>query len=88
VIIEIIGWIGTVLVVTAYLLVSSERLKPKAVSYNLLNLFGAVFIGLNVFVNQAYPALGLQIVWGGVAIISMFKNIPKSSIKRWIAERL
>ena len=64
-IIEIIGWIGTVLVVLAYFLASSERLKPSANSYNLLNFFGAIFIGVNVFINQAWPALGLQIVWGG-----------------------
>lgn len=87
-IIEIIGWIGTVLVVTAYFLVSSERLKPKAVSYILMNLFGAIFIGVNVFVNQAWPALGLQIVWGAVAIISLLKNIRTTTIKQWIVGRL
>ena len=73
-IIEIIGWIGTFLILTAYLLVSTERLKPKATAYILMNLFGAIFIGVNVFDNQAWPALALQIVWGAVAIISLTKS--------------
>ena len=78
-IVEIIGWAGTFLVVLAYLLVNSERLKPKDSSYIFMNLFGAIFIGVNVFVNQAWPALGLQIVWGGVAIISLLKNFRPSA---------
>jgi hypothetical protein len=72
---EIIGWVGTVLVLVAYYLITSERLGPKSKAYNLMNLFGALFIGLNVYINHAWPALGLQIVWGGVAIISLFKNL-------------
>ena len=76
-IVEIVGWIGTILVVVAYFLVSTERIKPKAVSYNLMNLFGAIFIGVNVFVNQAWPAFGLQIVWGVVAMMSLAKSFSK-----------
>ncbi|HEX5796819.1 MAG TPA: hypothetical protein VFX86_00330 [Candidatus Saccharimonadales bacterium] len=63
--VEIIGWLGTLLVVAAYILVATERLKPKSSIYNLMNLFGAAFIGVNVFINHAWPALGLQTVWGG-----------------------
>ncbi|HEX5455793.1 MAG TPA: hypothetical protein VFW77_00305 [Candidatus Saccharimonadales bacterium] len=74
-IIDIIGWVGTVLVLVAYFLITSEKLGPKSRAYNLMNLFGALFIGLNVYVNHAWPALGLQTVWGGVAIISLFKNL-------------
>lgn len=63
--INILGWIGTALVVAAYFMVSSERIHPKTNVYNLMNLFGALFIGANVYSNHAWPALGLQIVWGG-----------------------
>lgn len=77
-IVEIVGWVGTVLIVVAYFLVSTERLKPKAISYTLMNLFGAVFIGINVFAHQAWPTLALEIVWGGVAIISLLKQFQKN----------
>lgn len=73
-IVEIIGWIGTILILTAYFLVSTERLKPKANSYILMNLFGAIFIGVNVFAHQAWPTVALEVVWGGVAIIGLVKN--------------
>lgn len=59
----------------AYYLVSSEKVKPASISYNLMNLFGALFIGLNVLVNHAWPAVALNTVWGGVAIISLLKNL-------------
>lgn len=64
-IINIIGWVGTVLVLVAYYLVSSEKIKPVGTTYNLMNLFGALFIGVNVFFNHAWPAVALNTVWGG-----------------------
>ena len=73
--IEIIGWVGTVLVVLAYLFVTTERLKPSSNLYSIMNLFGAIFIGLNVLVNQAWPALGLQVVWGVVAVVGLASNL-------------
>lgn len=77
-----------VLIVLAYFLISTERLKPKANSYILMNLFGAIFIGVNVFVHRAWPTFALEIVWGTVAVVSLVKNINKKAVKRWIAERL
>ena len=41
---DIIGMIGTVLVVLAYYLLQLEKLDPKGLNYNLLNLVGAVFL--------------------------------------------
>lgn len=76
-IVEIIGWIGTVLIVLAYFLVSTERIKPKANPYILMNLFGAIFIGVNVFAHQAWPTFALEIVWGSIAIAGLFKNFVK-----------
>jgi hypothetical protein len=72
-IINIIGWVGTVLVLVAYYLVSNEKVKPASATYNLINLFGAFFIGLNVFANHAWPAVALNTVWAGVAIIGLIR---------------
>ena len=73
VIIEIIGWIGTFFVVLAYFLVSYKKIQPTSKEYQLLNLFGALGISINVWHHQAWPSFALQIVWGVIALIALLK---------------
>jgi hypothetical protein len=40
-IIEIIGWLGMLLILIAYYLISSKRLEAKSIFYQLLNLGGS-----------------------------------------------
>ncbi|MFA6514867.1 MAG: hypothetical protein WCT42_01210 [Candidatus Paceibacterota bacterium] len=72
-----IGWVGTFLIILAYFLVSNNKIKADSKGYQLINLFGAIFVGFNVFHQQAWPALVLQIVWAIIAIVSITKIIRK-----------
>ncbi len=71
--IEISGWIGTVMIVSAYFLVSREYVTGKNRIYQLMNLLGAIGVGLNVFHQEAWPALALQITWGIIAVVSLIR---------------
>ena len=68
------GWIGTALVVLAYLLVSTGHISARSKRYQLLNLFGAIGVGMNVFHQNAWPALSLQVIWGLIAVVSLFRS--------------
>jgi TRAP-type C4-dicarboxylate transport system permease small subunit len=70
---EIIGWIGAFLVVLAFFLVSTKKIKATSKRYQLLNLFGAIGVGVNVFYQQSWPALVLQIIWALIAVYSLIK---------------
>ena len=72
--IQLIGWIGTLLIVLAYFLVSNKKLSGSSKYYQLLNLLGAIAVGVNVFHQQAWPALALQVIWAIIAITSLFKK--------------
>lgn len=74
---DIVGWIGAALVLGAYFLVSIKKLPPTSVYYQLMNLFGALGVGINVFVQKAYPSLTIQIFWGLIAIFGLYKIISK-----------
>ena len=67
---QIIGWAGTFLVIFAYFLVSNNKINSESKKYQLMNLFGAIGIGFNVFYQQAWPSFALQIIWGIIAIFS------------------
>jgi len=71
---QIIGWIGTFLIVLAYFLVSSKRVSGSSKIYQAINLFGAIGVGFNVFYQQAWPAVTLQVVWGIIAIVALVKK--------------
>lgn len=74
---NIIGWIGTIFIVLAYFLVSNNKIKATDVVYQLMNLFGAIGVGVNVFYQQAWPSFSLQIIWAIIAIYSLSKIIKK-----------
>lgn len=65
---DIFGWIGAILVILAYFLVSTKKLPPTAVTYQLMNLFGAIGIGINAYVKGATPSIATNIVWSLIAI--------------------
>lgn len=69
----IAGWIGTALILGAYYLVSTNKLGGTDARYQLMNAFGALGVGLNVFYQHAWPALALQIVWLGIAVTGILK---------------
>lgn len=77
VLIEIVGWAGMILIVLAYYLISHKDIKGSSRMYQLMNLFGAIFIGINVYYNRAWSSFALQCVWAGIAILSLMKTKKK-----------
>lgn len=68
---ETAGWAGTVLIVLAYFLVSNLFVTADSLAYQLMNLFGAVFLGVSLLVKRAWPALTLQVIWSVIAIFAI-----------------
>ena len=70
---EALGWVGTITFVVAYYGVSFGKLKADSLTYQLMNLFGAIAVGFSVFVKQAWPAFALEIIWGGIALATLLR---------------
>jgi len=72
---EIIGWYGTIAIVTAYGLLSFGILSSTALVYQLLNASGALGIVYLSFKKKTYQPGVLNIIWmiiATVAIVRMF----------------
>lgn len=69
-----VGWIGMVSMVSAYFLVSHKKLKSHDISYQLMNLFGAIGLGINVFYQRAWPALAFEVLWILIAITALIRR--------------
>ncbi|OHA99654.1 MAG: hypothetical protein A3G47_00465 [Candidatus Zambryskibacteria bacterium RIFCSPLOWO2_12_FULL_39_45] len=72
--IQIVGWVGTFLIVLAYFLVSYKKVDGSSKIYQAMNLLGAISVGVNVFHQQAWPAVALQVVWGIIAIVALIRK--------------
>lgn len=57
-----------------FLLVIFKKIDEDSKIYKIMNLFGAIGVGVNVFNQQAWPAFALQIIWGVIAIVSLVKT--------------
>lgn len=72
-IIEIYGWVGTVLIIGAYALVSFSFISSGSIIYQLLNFFGALGIILSSHVKRNMQPVILNVFWGLIALIAIIK---------------
>lgn len=69
--VEIVGWAGAVLVLGAYLGVSSGRLSGGSPVFQGMNAVGAAFFVLNTWWHGAIPSMVLNIIWSGVGFAAL-----------------
>lgn len=72
--VEIIGWLGMLCILLAYWLVSIQKIKPDSKSAQFLNLFGAIFVIINVGYHMAIPSVVLNTIWAVIALVGLFKK--------------
>ena len=72
--IEIIGWIGAVLIVGSYFLNINGRLKSSSPLYIISNLLGGIFFTVNTLVHHAYPSMIVNIIWVVIAVAALFRK--------------
>jgi len=71
--VDIVGWAGSAAVLMAYGLVSSNRLRADSASYQILNLLGSIGLIINSAFHAAYPSTVLNVIWTGIAAVSLVK---------------
>ena len=72
--VEILGWIGSVLIVGSYALNITGRLAATSKRYVLANIMGGLFFVVNTYYHQAYPSMFVNIVWVIIAIVMLNKK--------------
>ncbi len=75
--IDILGWVGSVEVIAAYGLNSYQKIKSDSLSFQLLNLTGAIFLIINSIYKEAYPFTFINTVWSIIAIAAIIGMTKK-----------
>jgi len=72
--VDVAGWMGVVALLVAYGLVSTKRIEGDSVVYQMLNLVGAGLLIANSFYYGAYPSVGINVIWIGIAVYALWRR--------------
>jgi hypothetical protein len=74
---NIIGMVGTLFVVGSYFLMQLNKLDPKGLRFNLINLLGAIFLLLSLFVHFNLASFVIELFWIAASILGIYKHRQK-----------
>lgn len=70
-----VGYIGFVLVLLAFLLLQAQKLRGTGLSYQLMNILGALSIMLSlIFGSFNAPAFMMQVAWVAIGVFGMIRS--------------
>jgi hypothetical protein len=72
-VVEIVGWMGAVLVLGAYIMVSTGRLSGASPAFQWMNAVGAGFFVLNTWWHGAMPSMVLNIIWSAIGFATLWR---------------
>lgn len=71
--IDVVGILGVLLIVTAYFLITSRRLTGDDLTYHLLNFLGAWLIMISLWFNWNTPSVLIEAVWIAISSYGIWK---------------
>ena len=74
ILIEIMGWIASILIVGSYALNITGKLHASSKTYVLANIIGGIFFVVNTYYHQAYPSMFVKVIWVIIAIYMISKK--------------
>ena len=72
--IDILGWIGSVLYLLAYVLVSARKTEGDSYLYQSINVFAAILLVIYTLSLGAYATAGLNAVWVIIGLFTLGKK--------------
>lgn len=71
--IEAVGWAGALLILGAYILLSSGRLDGRSRTYQWMNVAGSAGFVINSGWNGALPSAVLNVLWMGIGFLTLWQ---------------
>jgi hypothetical protein len=74
---EVLGWAGAAMLLTAYAGVSFKKISPTSTAYQLLNAAGGALLIANTAYHRAFPPAFLNSVWTTIAVVALSRRIAR-----------
>ena len=72
--IDVMGWVGSILLIVAYWFVSKKRIKPESFTYHSLNILGSLLLIVNTVYYGAFPSAAVNIIWVVIGLFYIAKT--------------
>lgn len=72
---ELAGWIGVLLILFAYALLSFGFISSQSLWYHGLNFFGGIGIIADALADKDYQPVVLNLIWMGIALYAIMSLI-------------
>jgi hypothetical protein len=70
-VIDILGWTGSILYLLAYALVSSKKTEGDSILYQGINIFAGSLLVIYTVALGAYATTGLNAVWVAIGLLTL-----------------
>ena len=77
--VEVIGWAGAGSLLLAYGLLSAGRITA-GITYQLLNLAGAVGLAVNAVAHGAWPSACLNLIWLLIGLVALQRERTRRAV--------
>lgn len=77
--VEVAGWVGALLILGGYALLTAGKIEARSVTYQMLNVVGALGFIVNGWWHGALPSAVLNIIWAGIGLTALWQIRKKAA---------
>jgi hypothetical protein len=70
---EVGGWMGGLLLICAYAMVSFGRISARGALFQCMNLAGSFLLAANSAYHHAWPSVSVNLIWIGVGAAALMR---------------
>jgi hypothetical protein len=79
ILVNVVGWIGMALLISAYALVTTGRILGPSLTFQLMNLVGGGSLMVNSAYYGAWPSAALNLVWVVIGLVGLTRARLKAA---------
>ena len=76
--IEITGWLGAILMLSAYVLLTTGKMSGRSSLYHGLNILAGAGVTANSAWNGAYPSVFINVVWMAIGLYGLLSRSARA----------
>lgn len=78
---NVIGMVGTTIVVGTYMMLQMGKISNESLSFNVLNLVGAIFLLLSLLVHFNLASMVIEVFWILASLIGLWRYLKSRTDK-------
>jgi hypothetical protein len=79
ILVEVAGWAGMLMILSAYALLTAERVNSRSPLYQWLNVVGGAGFIVNGWWHGAIPSASLNVIWMLIGVVALWRMKAKGS---------